>query len=421
MLYRLGWVILWLLLWTGVSVAQNQPAKLIGPTRVIWVMEEEIDDVTQSALRAPTAWSRELKPLGFLDLDPADNQRLAKRCSLSELMQKKPCETMGSADADLLIAGRVLAETRATGPAGPGVGARLDIKLKVYRLDKGEFLFAIKQPSYGTGKNAPDAMINALTKVARPMAIRLSNLWNIHLRKAGEGHLIIEGLPSGSARDDLSSALRFVPGIVTVSAENQGHDPAELAIGYSGATWGTVVALLNRSQGSGIKPVITGNTEAKGRYDAALAFRLLAGVTALRDTTRDDLISAKATHIPEWLESDLSEIPYVIPVTFPVRLSSNTAVARRELRAQYKGELVFAPKLSMRKGQLLLSVEVWSTFAGRLFTVIQEADGTDLKKAVSDAVAQIRRELPAKLDRRKSKLPRLRRSQFKAWRAHSTP
>ncbi len=414
------WVVLVLgLLYPMLLMAQSQPVELKAPCRVVWALQEEIDEDEQPMPMTPGLWKRELVPLQFKFFNNAENDRLAKRCPFKDLKAGRICPELSSTDADLVIVGRITAETRPTGPTNPDVGSKVNLKFKVWRIDNGEEIATIKQPSYATGANSLRATEEAIRRVAKPIAIRLSNLVAVKLGAYREGAIHVRGFSSSAQRDDLFTGLRVVPDIETVRQEEEKADYTVFRVGYRNVTWGGLVTQINNTQGSGLQARIAGNELAEATYDPVRAFRLQIAVTEASDRTGDPIFAVKAEKLPETIETELTRIGYLTAIRFPVRLAHNGKAAQKEMKLQYGGDLVLLPLLEAKGGELRVQIEVRSTFSGRLFVLHETLQGSDLSGAIRKAVDMLADKLILTLVAQRKRMPRLKREQFEAWRART--
>lgn len=397
--------------------AKSKTVKLKVPMRIAWVLEEEIDEEEQLPVRAPGLWADALKPLNFLYLDKADNNSVTSRCDVETLIGGNICKSISSADADFVIGGRIEAEVQKVGGAGPKVGLKLNIKLKVYRVDDGKMLAKIRQFPYASADSKAAAFANAVKKVALPISMQLSNILSAYLKQRAEGTLKITGFSTQEEREDPLTSLRFIEGVNSLIMVESLPDYSVYRIGFSGVTWGGLIRQVNLTQGAGVEARITGNYEATGVYKADRAFRLLTAVTELKAGPATGLLPKKKEVLVQLIEQDIRRLHYFMPVVFPVRLPHIASKARKEMSLQYGGDLVLLPNVILESsGDTMVLIEVWSTFAGKLFSVLQTVEAGNYERAIKAAVYKIGQKMPPMLKRRRGKMKKLKRIQFDAWK-----
>lgn len=396
------------------AFAKAQAVKLDVPARVVWMVQAKVDEDNFSA-DTTQAWKNYLEELNFRFLPFSENNLLVEECKKETGAFDEMCTRISSANSDIFITGKMLAQKQKTGPTGPKVGLKVNIILKAYRTDSRMKLFEIRQSPYGTGANNEEAFFNALKKVKIPVAIQLSNLVKVHFSREMEGLVKINGFTNTSEREDPLTSLRFIKGVNSLIMEETTKDSATFRIGFSGTTWGGLIYLMNTTQGSGVIAKVTEDLKAEAQYDIARAFRLLTSVTTVESAPQTGYYGEKLDEVAKELDRALDFIDYMVMVEFPVRLTNVPSKARKEMRLAYGGDIVLIPRVIREKDQTTLLVEVWSTFAGKLFS----ADAPIVKNRISDTarktIFQIKEKMLPMLKRRRGKLPALQRKQYDAW------
>jgi len=395
-------------------IAKTQEKKLVVPARVVWMVKSTIDS-DDFGVDTSQSWRNRLNKLNFKFLPSEENESLVKKCSVEDGAYNELCSLVNPQNSDIFITGTMKLHKQYTGPVGPKLGIKVAIHLKGYRTDEGIKMFEINQQPYGTGENTTEAFFSALDKVKIPVAIQMSNLVAVHLNREYEGVIKIHGFKNAAEKEDPLTSLRFVKGVTSLIMEESTRENATFRIGFTDATWGGIVHLINTTQGSGIKAKITDNLKAEANYDKARAFRLLTAVTEVEAAAQVGLSDEKLETIAVEIENAIEYVDYMRSVQFPVRLSHTPSKARKEMRLHYGGDIVFIPIVIKENDQNTLLVEVWSTFAGKLFSVDSPIYGNKFTEAARKAIFKVKEQMLPMLKRRRGKMPKLQRSQYDAW------
>jgi hypothetical protein len=403
------------MLWSA-SLGAAEPIRFDQPLRVAWQVEEVLDGERLNLSQAPDAWREALAKLNLNFVDAETTRSLSTLCDPDDMAEGDWCPELTSQHADVLISGQISAESRVLGPGGPKAGVKSQIQLTVWVVDDGHKLTEIKLPPYGTGEDNPAAYRKSLAVVAAPFGITLSHGLNSYLKLPFEGTLSVTGFSSDSEREDPLTSLRYLPGVTSLILTSKTVDRVSYAIGYSGQTWGQVIARINSRQGSGINARITGSKQAEGRYDLARAFRLLTLVAETGAQSKLGLTTDECEQVSIALEKALGSITYAMIPERPTRLPNRANKAVADMKREFGGDLILSPRLVPERGSVTLIVEVWSTFAGRLFSVTTTLENDDIAAAANTVIADIAAKLPDWLARRHSNLPPLKRKQYSDWR-----
>ncbi len=405
-----------IVLMSSTAFAQSKTIKMTYPLRLLWVVEETVDGVKQDMPLTPSLWKGKLEKLNFISLATDDNAVIASGCPVDGLMEKKICSNVMSVDADLIIGGRVTATSREGAPSAKMKGIDVQIDLKVFSVDSGKHVLDLEQKTYGTGANMMKALGNALKKVSMPMAIRFSNLVQVRMRGTLEGELRVTGFGNRDQAEELLGGLRQVAQVTRTQFWEYSKDATVYRIGFNGTSWYNIVDFINKRQGAGVSGAkVTGTLRAEGAFDAARAFRLMVGVTEIADKAKGAADAEKRELVAKKMEEKVSEVDYFTPAVFPVRLSGRTSKAKRVMKDEHDGDLFLAGTLKTRKGDLQLIVEVWSTFAGRLFTVTETIVAGEYDIAIGNVFVQIKEKLPDILKKKRRNIPKFKRSLYDAW------
>ncbi|RJO74052.1 MAG: hypothetical protein C4523_01455 [Myxococcales bacterium] len=397
--------------------AQTEPVRFDLPLTVLWILEEQIGEQRLADPLTPRVWQGTLEPLNVRYADPARAKEVLQVCPLDKLLAGDACPAITAGEADVVVAGRITAELRDTGPAGPGKGAKLEATLAVVRLDSGEKLFDVKQPSYGTGAGGIEAFGDALEKIAKPIAVRFSHLVQANLGRSAEGELVVNGFSSREEQEDLLIGLRFSERITSVGILDSKKESCSYRVGYRLASWGQIVKLLEAASGTGVEIKTIGDNKAEGVYSPARAFRLLVGVTAVNDKSGGVLGLVAVEDLPEKLERAVAEIDGLSIARLPFRLPADANKAAAEMQKQYGGDIALAPSITTQGDEATLSLVLQSTFAGRLLVVSETVTPGDVDGALQRLIEQIRLQLGLALEKSTRRMTPLKRVQYDAWRA----
>lgn len=405
---------------SGSALAQSKNVKMKYPVRVLWVLEETIDDVKQKTNRAPDLWKNNFAKINFNFLPEGIGDGNFGACTPEDMFEDDLCPEITGREADIVIGGRITATTKTTGAASANKGVKAALNLNVFRTDNEKKLFDIKLKSYSTAASAPEAYKKALMKIIRPITIKVSNLTNVKFRSSLEAKIKVTGFANRDQKEDILTGLRFVPEIQNLNLHDAKDDWATYSITYANASWHYMVKLINKRQGSGMEARVTGNRKAEASFSQARAFCLLVGVTEVADRTNGLISPEKREKTAQAIEKHVERGDYTLPVSFPVRLPGKSRKAVREMKEQYGGDLVLVSNISRKKGNVFLTIEVWSTFAGRFFVVKRRVVAGEIELAAEKAVADVFEKLSGALKKQGRRLPKFKRSMYEAWSKKKT-